>query len=52
MNKNSSLLPKYEHYNHGSIMCVCVCVCVYIYLGGNKNQGIPSCHSYHPPLWL
>ena len=22
------------------------------HLGGNQNQDIPSCHSYHPPLWL
>ena len=22
------------------------------HLGGNQNQGIPSCHSYHPLLWL
>ena len=22
------------------------------YLRGNQNQGLPSCRSYHPPLWL
>ena len=22
------------------------------HLGGNQNQGIQSCRSYHPPLWL
>ena len=22
------------------------------HLEGNQNQGIPNCHSYHPPLWL
>ena len=22
------------------------------HLGSNQNQGMPSCYSYHPPLWL